>query len=145
MHKITCQLKFDREKGILYFKPSNFADNLLIEKKFKEDDFFNVKITKGRTLKKLGEYWLIMSAFTYYRSEGSPELWHRLFKQEYFGYKEVLNPFTGENEKQVESTAFDKMDELQFVEYLTWIKDKLLEFGIDSYDMISNYKNHGGE
>lgn len=140
MYKFTAKLKFDRINKNVFFEPTNHPDKLFIVKDLTEGEIYNIKVTKGRSLKSLGKYWLICSAIGYY--ENLPdECIHNFLKKEYFGYKIVKNPFDNNSEIYIPSIAFDKMDEVEFKKYLTFVINKLKEIGIDVDELISEYKD----
>jgi hypothetical protein len=139
MHSFTAKLEDN-----LMFNPSNSMDKYIIEKDLKIGEHYKIKVTKGRSLISLGEYWLIMKAFSYYRFKGDDTLdkyLHSVFKRAFFGAKEVVNPITKKTEQVEPSISFDKLpDEVKFKEYLKFVKDKLKEFDVDSKELISDYK-----
>lgn len=142
MHEITA--KMGKDNYGYYFRPTNFNDQFLCEKKLKNGNIFRIKVTEGRSLKSLGYYWLLMNAISYYRQDGSEQYFHNLFKKMYFGYKQVLNPFTCEIDQEIQSVAFDKIDEIEFKKYLNFIVEKLNELGLGDQELINNYKKYGG-
>ena len=135
MHKIT--IKINQNYDII---PTNTFDRYVMKEKLKPGIAYICKISKGRAIKVLGKYWLLMSAFAYYQNQGSSEFWHNEFKKMYFGFIEVYNPLTGEVVKEVKSISFEKMEEIEFEEYLKWIEEKLVTIGIDASELIMNYK-----
>ena len=137
MLKITAKLRND-----LSFIPSNSYDRMLIEREMKVNDNYNLKITKGRSYRSNGLYWMILKAYSYirYGDDNLDKYLHSVFKRAYFGEKMIINPLTKKAEFVAASTAFDKLDETEFKKYLSFIIDKLYEAGIDYNVMIRNYQ-----
>lgn len=133
MHRITAKIN---NEGVII--PSNYYDRIIVSE-LAGNDIYVVEIKKGRKINSLGKYWLLMSAFAYYRNSGSKEFWHNELKKMFFGFSKIENPFTGEISHDVESISFEKMDEIRFQEYLTWIFEKMFEIGIDGNELINNY------
>jgi hypothetical protein len=141
MQKITCKLVFDRSRdgSRPYFVPTTFEEMVLVEKQLKEGEVYQVKISKGRSLKSLGKYWQIVHAVGHFK-DLSPDYVHMAFKQEFFGYKDVENPLTGEVQRETQSISFDSIDEMKFKEFLNFIVKKIEAIGMDIKEMLWEYK-----
>ena len=138
--KITCKLIFDKIDGIKLV-PSNYYDEKRIHWEYNDGDFLLCNIRKGRTYKRLGEYWLIMTGIAF-QFGGSKEHWHTEFKREILGSETVKNIITGENQTVVPSVSFESMQsEEDFENYLTNVKKILTEKGIDWQELINNLPN----
>jgi len=138
LHSFTAKLEDN-----LMFNPSNSMDKYIIEKDLKIGEYYKISVSKGRSLKSLGFYWVLLKAFSYYRFHGDDnydKYLHSVFKRSYFGTKEVINPITKKIEQIDPSIAFDSIDEIKFKEYLTFVINKLKEFDVDADKLISDYK-----
>lgn len=139
MTEVTTELKFDRLNDKVYFEVTNYYEKIMVINKLKEGGVYKNKITRGRRHRSLGYYWLLVTALGYFQGV-SEEYYHNQFKKMYFGAIEVNNIVTGEIEQTTKSISFDKMDEIEFKEYLSFVCNKLEELGIDPYEIIDNYK-----
>jgi hypothetical protein len=137
MHKITVKLQKD-----MSFIPSNSFDKILIEKELKINNIYAIRITKGRSYHSLGLYWLILKAYSYvrYSDDSYDKYLHSVFKRAYFGVRKIVNPLTKKIEEIEQSISFEKLDEVEFKKYLSFLINKLNENGIDYIEMIKNYR-----
>ncbi len=118
------------------FVPSNNYDKQRIEYEYYDGDILRCNIKKGRTYKRLGEYWLIMTALAYQHG-ANREHWHNEFKKEILGVETVKNIITGEVQTVIPSISFEAMrQEERFERYLTDVKRLLLDKGIDYKELI---------
>lgn len=134
MKKITVKIN---QNGII--EPSNNYDRKYLIESIIFGKVYQCKITEGRSLKSLGLYWLIMAGLSY-QYGGTEDYWHNYFKNLLLEKKVVNNILTGKIEMHVPSSAFEKMDEIKFKEYLTAITNILNEKGIDYKELIRNMK-----
>ena len=133
----------------LFFKLDNYcnfvpADEYIysvIKNRFKTGDLYRLTIKKPRSLHSLGKYWLLLQAIEYFHG-GTDQYWHEQFKIAYFGAIEVRNFLTNEIQKiPKQSIAFEKLDEIEFKKYLTFVFEKLNEQGVDGNQLIGEFKN----
>ena len=130
MNKITVRIK----NSIIY--PTNDYDKQQLTA-FKDDEYYQVKITKPRNLKHHRKYWALMSALAFH-FEGTAEQWHWSCKESFLVKETRINNITGERVEHVPSTAFDKLDQLGFNKYYEQIERHLVNIGYDPEELIEN-------
>lgn len=116
--------------------PTSNYDKQYLLQNVKIDEVYSCKITKGRSYKSLGLYWLICQGMAFH-FKGNSEMWHWCFKNTLLPKQEIYNPLTKQKELHVSSINFEKMDELSFKKYLNEVIELLIEKGID-YNILIN-------
>ena len=99
---------------------------------------FKLAPTKGRSHPQLGWYWIAMKTLAEATGEWpTAEHVHRDVKRALGYVSRRVDPFTGDEIEELDSTAFDKMTHQQFTEYLKKVKLLFLEqMGIDIVEMM---------
>lgn len=136
---VTLKYVYAPTKAVpCYFIAANRYDMQRIEYEFNTGDILQSKIRKGRTLKRLGEYWLIMTGLAF-QFGANKEHWHIEFKKEILGTENITNFLTGKKQTVIPSISFDSgMGEERFEDYVKDVKKILLQKGIDYKELINN-------
>jgi hypothetical protein len=124
------------------FETTNHNDFIIVQEDFKNGEIYKHCITKPRKYNSLGKYRLLLRAIAYHRGFDE-EYWHDFFLCIRFGYEEKSNFITGEKVRRpLGRTNFERLDEIGFRNYLTFVFEKLIEFDLDGEQLISDYKNN---
>lgn len=133
MNKYEFAVKINAH-GLL--EPINVHDKIMITQELKQNKVYKCKLTNARNIKSLGLYWLLMKALAFHFPEvaSSDFAWHEYYKFKFlpkveFKTKDGIMLFPS-------SIAFDKMDQLEFSDYLGKISNHLEEKGYSINELI---------
>lgn len=130
MQKITVVMNNNAE-----FIPSNIYDKKLAFDSLKVGKPYQCKLTNARILKHNSKYWLLLNALEFH-TENNSAAWHLFFKSKFLPMVEFSFP-SGKKILYPNSTAFDKMGQVEFDEYYKKVELFLNEKGYNIDDLIN--------
>lgn len=126
-------VKIDAHGNII---PIDVHDKILLTQELKQGKTYKCKLTNSRNIKCQGLYWLLMQALAFHfpTAGDNSDAWHMYYKYKFL----PLLEFNSKDGKILfpSSTAFDKLDQIGFDEYIKKIEDHLKEKGYSINELI---------
>jgi hypothetical protein len=103
--------------------------------KLKKGNTYKIKVTKSRNVKHNAKYWVLLKALEFHF--GNTDTAYHMYFKEMFLEPIVLKLKSGEIKKYPNSTAFDKMNQVEFDDYYNKVDNWLIEHGYEANELIN--------